>query len=284
MKTVSSSEATQRLAIGGFTFGVEARGSVPLPPASLAFRTEAAPEIRLRIADERAPGRGTPGRQLFDARPNWRLFRRPAGCLLRTMFCDAEITTDFRDTAIHPRPGAGNAAVAQILSYPLPELLLIHLLADHGGMLLHACGVLAADGVTLFCGASGHGKSTMAGLWARENGAPILGDDRIALRRMGAEFHAFGTPWHGTGGYASPASGPVRRIFFLEHGRANRLTAMTPAAAAAALIRASFPPFWDGPRMTRTLAVAGTLAEALPARRLAFVPDARVVDLLRGKG
>ena len=70
------------------------------------------------------------------------------------------------------------------LEYPLDELLWIHRLSMGEGVEVHGCGVIAPDGRgLLLTGHSGAGKSTSSRLWSQHDGARVLSDDRIILRR-----------------------------------------------------------------------------------------------------
>jgi serine kinase of HPr protein (carbohydrate metabolism regulator) len=46
---------------------------------------------------------------------------------------------------------------------------------------MHACGLVDRGDGYLFCGRSGAGKSTSAGLWQRE--PRVLNDDRVLIQR-----------------------------------------------------------------------------------------------------
>jgi hypothetical protein len=62
------------------------------------------------------------------------------------------------------------------------------LLHQRGALVMHASAVAVGDGAVLFCGPSGHGKSTTAATLG-ERGYPMLGDDVCAI-----VFDSDGTP------------------------------------------------------------------------------------------
>jgi hypothetical protein len=168
------------------------------------------------------------------------------------------------------------------LDYPLDELLLQHRLAREGAIEVHACGVVWRSGTLLFCGRSGAGKSTMARLWRRHTrGALVLSDDRVVLRPRGSAVRAWGTPWHGDGGFAAADSGPLGALFFLRHARRTRLHAVAPPEAAARLLAQSFPPPWDPVAMARALETCSMVTTSVPSFELAFRPDRSAVQLVR---
>ena len=62
------------------------------------------------------------------------------------------------------------------LGYPLSEVLMICLIAQGRGLMVHACGIEDGGCGHLFLGNSTHGKSTIAKLWS-ENHVAVLNDD-----------------------------------------------------------------------------------------------------------
>lgn len=165
------------------------------------------------------------------------------------------------------------------LRYPLDQVLMIHLLAQGRGLLLHASAMLDGGKGYLFAGSSGRGKSTMARLW--DGKATILSDDRIILRQQREGFWMYGTPWHGTYPALSPEGCRLSEIFLLAHGPENSLRLLSGAEAAARLLIASFPPLWDREGMAWTLELLDRLTASVPVYGLTFRPDFDVVPFVR---
>jgi len=191
---------------------------------------------------------------------------------------------DFRHGTVHRRvrdservPPEG--LLPYPLDYPLGEVLMICLLAQERGVMLHACGVDDAGRGYLFAGNSGDGKSTMARLWKDE--ATILNDDRIVLRQRHGRFWMYGTPWHGEYTTVSPHGIPVERIFSLHHAEANHARDWHGAAAASKLLARSFPPLWETDGMGFTLEFCTQLVKTVPCYELGFAPDRHIVDFVR---
>jgi hypothetical protein len=167
------------------------------------------------------------------------------------------------------------------LGYPLEEVLMINLLAQGRGVLLHAIAVKDGERGFLFAGTSGAGKSTMSTLWEGREGVTVLSDDRVIVREQEGRFWAYGTPWHGDARAASPDAVPLERVFLIQHASVNRALSLEPLDAASRLLVRSFPTFWDAEGMAFTLQFLGRLSQAVPCYELGFVPDRGVVDYVR---
>jgi hypothetical protein len=172
------------------------------------------------------------------------------------------------------------------LRYPLAELIMINLLSQGRGVLLHACGIKVRDGSSmdgqgiLFAGVSGAGKSTTARLWEGRPDISLLSDDRVILRKKDDGFWIYGTPWHGDADASSAEAAPLTHIFILEHSERNQARALTPVALAARLFVRSFPTFWERRGIEYTLKVLDDLSQTVPGHTLGFVPNSSVVDFI----
>ena len=280
---------TLRLRVGGLVLRVDAAAPTPAlePPKALRpFLAARGGDIRLRYR-ERAPA-PMERERLFDSGGVWRVERsgerlvysfriakrRPA--LYKRVTIDARLRRGTLDFDASPR------GPLYALDYPLDELLFQHRLARDGALEAHACGVVWRGQALVFCGQSGAGKSTTARLWRRHaRGARLLSDDRLVLRPGRRGVRVFGTPWHGDGGFASPACARLGALFFLRHGRATTLSPLAPAEAAARLFARSFPPPWDAEGVARALDACADAAALAPAYELAFRPDRSAVERVR---
>ena len=279
-----------RLRVGGLVLAVEAdRPTKALdPPASIRpFLAGRGGDIRLRYTEEPPP---LPGRTetLFDSGGVWRVERAKDGLLYSFRIANrrpplykvVSIDEGLREGRLHFDPSPRGPHYA--LDYPLDELLFQHRLAREGAIEVHGCGVVWKGRALLFCGRSGAGKSTTARLWKRHTrGARLLSDDRVVLRPGKSGVTAHGTPWHGDGGFASPAKAPLAALFFLRRGKRTRLKRLSRAEAAARLFARSFPPPWDVEGVEGALDACSDAAAAVPAFDLAFRPDRSAVDAVR---
>jgi len=247
------------------------------------------PDVTAQV--QRAPHLSHPqGDMLFDSGGTWRMYRErdefvfsfASTALGAAPYRLARFDTSFtRGTIAFNGACIPNSAALQPLEFPLDELMMIHLLARGRGVEVHGCGVIDCDGrAYLFAGQSEAGKSTSARLWHHE-GATVLSDDRIVLRLREDRVWMYGTPWHGEQEFASPASAPLTRIFFLAHGPGNSVRPAGGAVAAARLFTCCFPPFHDHAGLDFTLSLLERIVDRVPCVELTFVPDPTVVGFVR---
>lgn len=214
--------------------------------------------------------------------PIWRLHDSPGGARFE-FFVDlesrdqpvmtAEVSRDWSRGALTLDPMRVPArTLGAPVSSPFGELALMSLISPRG-LYVHASAALGPNGVDVFLGKSGAGKTTLAGI-ARASGAAILSDDRTVLRVEDGRLFAYGTPFHGTGRHWSCQSGPVRGLYFLEQSMASGLTRMPHALAAARLASFCFTKFWDRAEVERALEFCGVHTASVPSYVLRFRPDA----------
>jgi len=249
------------------------------------------------------------GPLLFDTDQSWAIHAEPGGysIVFRLAGSGAEYLQARADDLttrvsvfVDAKPYAAGAAPRTLdpgsrvvlptpYCYPLDQILLMHHLAERGSVIVHAAGVVAADGCLLVCGASGAGKTTLAREFMAA-GAPgaILSDDRIIVREIGAVgFVAWGTPWPGEAGIARNECAPLDALLFLsredEPGVSPGATSLSPLDVDGAL-RRLLPvvscPWYDERRATAVLSTCERLVTGLPSYELRFRPGGDVVACL----
>ncbi len=163
------------------------------------------------------------------------------------------------------------------VGYPLDQLLLMYFLARRKGILTHAAGIARGGKAFIFPGVSGAGKSTFSGLLARAGAGKMLSDERIIVREIDGVMQAFGTPWAGTAGIARDGSAPLAGLFFLKHGKSNRIEQLASSAAADRLLPLASIPWYDPGTLAPIVAFAKRLAASVPAYEMSFIPDSSAV-------
>ena len=262
------------------------RGSPGFSPAGFdaalkpGLPTERDCLVRVEQVDQIEAARGE---LLFDSGAVWKLFDDGGDYRIdcfSEIFGDepyksARISRDLSEVALRMR-----VAGLDPLQFPLDELLINALLVDRRGVELHSCGIIDRGNGLLFIGNSGHGKTTTARLWMRED-VEVVSDDRVIVRAENGGWRMYGTPWHGEAEICSPASAPLRRIYVLDKSAHNCVTALGPAEAAAHLFACAFPPFHDPDGLRSVLDTLGALATSVPVARLAFANDPSAVAFVR---
>ena len=281
-----------KLSLGGIVLSLATDDGLGLtvPPTHKAFLvSEGEPDITLWAEFGAVPPLELE-EELFRTGGVWGLYRSRDKLVLH--FCAWELETtpykiavmepDFRAGTIRSRiKESGQKNYFNPLNYPLDELLVLNFLSRGKGMLVHACAVDYRGQGWLFLGTSGAGKTTLTNLWKGEPGVTLLSDDRIIIRETEDGYRIYGTPWHGNAEIASPLSAPLSRVYFLAHDGENRLTPVQGADAASRLLVRSFPTFWDSEGMKYTLGLCEHLSTRVPCYELGFVPDKRVISMLR---
>ena len=176
------------------------------------------------------------------------------------------------------RTGNG-IAVTNPLTYPLDQILLTHVLARHEGALVHAAGASIGGKALLFAGRSGAGKSTLSRLLDGRPGLALLSDDRIAVRKVGGAFTAYGTPWPGDQGAALNVKARLRGICFLQHAGTNRIEPLTPSQALQRFLPVVSVPWYDRDAVSSALPFVDDLLAHVPAFDLHFRPGDGVAEL-----
>jgi len=220
-----------------------------------------------------------------DSRFNWIVLHPPA---LQKPLWVARLDHEFKNGVVycseHLKDNQnGRAVLFNPVSYPLDQILLMHVLAKIGdGMLIHACGWLHQGAGWIFAGKSGAGKSTLSNLIVQATGGRFLSDDRIIIRKTGHEFSMYGTPWPGEAGYAMNQSAPLKGLFFLEKGNKNKIEKLKPADSFARLMPVVSIPWYDRDAAELMVTFNEALLGSVPMYELTFVPDEAIVDMLVG--
>jgi len=180
-------------------------------------------------------------------------------------------------------PGEGSCY--EVPPPALDEVIASHWIAQHDGLILHACGLATGSGGgLLFSGHSGAGKSTTARLWLQSGKVHLLSDERVCVLRREDTYRMQGTPWHGEGLVPSCQSAPLERMFIISHALQNESRRMLPSQAVQALLSRAMLPFWDPKGLTLALDFLNGLCQSVPCYALGFVPDTRVVEYVQCLG
>jgi hypothetical protein len=181
-------------------------------------------------------------------------------------------------------PRAGRGHIRQSANpYSIDSVLrIVHtlILAREGGFLLHAASAIRDDRAFLFSGISGAGKTTISRLAPSD--VILLTDEVSYVRREATGYHACGTPFAGElARVGANCSAPVATLFLLEKGSENKIEVVSSAEAVRCLLRNILFFAEDAELVGMIFRSACDFVDRVPVRRLTFVPDARVWDIIQ---
>jgi hypothetical protein len=149
------------------------------------------------------------------------------------------------------------------------------LLADQGGLLVHAASAVRNGRAFLFAGVSGAGKTTISRLAPPD--ATLLTDEISYLRREGDQYVAYGTPFAGELGQPGEnIRAPLAALYLLAQGPVNRIDPVSEADATRAILESVLFFANDARLVGGVFDSAYELVQKVPVQRLTFVPDSRV--------
>jgi hypothetical protein len=160
-------------------------------------------------------------------------------------------------------------------------LRIVHtlVLAKQGGFLLHSASAIRNGKAFLFAGVSGAGKTTISRLAPPD--ATLLTDEISYVRKQDNGYMAYGTPFTGElAKLGENAVAPVAALYLLAQGPENRIEPVSVADAGRELL-ANMLFFAEDPDFVHhAFQAACDFVHLVPVRRLTFVPDARVWEMI----
>ena len=166
--------------------------------------------------------------------------------------------------------------------YSLDSVLrIVHtlLLARKGGFLLHASSAIRNGRAFLFSGVSGAGKTTMATLAPPD--AALLTDEISYVTRQQGRYFAMGTPFFGElARVGENLQAPIDTLYLLAKGPENKIEPIEGADAVRGLLGNILFFARDPEFVKMVFDAAFDFVAHVPVRRLTFVPDTSVWELI----
>jgi hypothetical protein len=180
-------------------------------------------------------------------------------------------------------PSTARGRIEQTINpYSLDSVLrIVHtlLLARKGGFLAHASSAIRNGRAFLFSGVSGAGKTTIAMLAPPD--AALLTDEISYVTLQDGQYTAVGTPFYGELARAGEnLRAPIECVYLLAKGPENKIEPLGGTDAVRGLL-ANILFFARDPEVVKL--VFDTVIDfvsRVPVRRLTFVPDSRVWELI----
>ena len=158
-------------------------------------------------------------------------------------------------------------------SHPLDQMIIVLALATRKGTLIHGTGLGLNGKGLVFAGKSGTGKSTIARLFSELEGIIPLSDERVVVRELDGGLKVYGTPWPSDAGVAGPSRLPLSAIFFLHHGKDNRIERCDKATSLERLLPVTSIPWYDRELIPHVMDFCGRIISETPCFDLYFRPD-----------
>lgn len=166
------------------------------------------------------------------------------------------------------------------LAHPLGEMVVGALLAGRA-LELHAAGVARDGDCWALAGVSGVGKSTISALWARRPGWSRMAEERLLLWPAPEGWMAQAAPWP-PGVERAPGTARLRGILLLAQAPGMARRPVSPALAAALLLRCTFYLSGSAASTATAAGMAARLAAEVPVARLALANTAEAVAAAAG--
>ena len=152
-------------------------------------------------------------------------------------------------------------------------------LAESGSFLMHAGSVVRHGRAFLFAGVSGAGKTTITRL--APDDATLLTDEISYVRKEADGYYAYGTPFAGElAKVGENIKAPLATVYLLKQGTENRIDDVSSEEAAREILRCVLFFAEDARLVQRVFHAACDLVEHVPVRRLMFLRDARVWEIV----
>lgn len=183
------------------------------------------------------------------------------------------------------RTEGGKQTIRNRFVYPLDQVLSMYVLAESGGLIIHAAGLVEAGSGLVCGGRSGAGKSTLSRVW-RGQGGECLSDDRIILRSEaqeggGRKWKAYGTPWPGELGIARNTDVLAHAIVLLRNAGENQAVRLSQRDAFERLLPVTSLLWFDPDMLPRCLSACEAMAADLPVYEFSFTRDERASEALK---
>lgn len=209
----------------------------------------------------------------------WSVYKHKSGLMLSTVFPlnSPDLRGSLRYSLEVPEWDLyveGATGPFDPFEYPLDGLILYYLTVMNGDIFIHGSAVEHEGKGYLFTGISGSGKTTMARIWERE-GARVIHDDRIIIRRVHEGFELHNTPVYNDD---EPRNVPLSRIFLIAHGMHNEIIPMRGANALSRVMSNCIQHNWSTEIIGQLTGSLYLLIQTIPVCGYWFVPDSSAVQ------
>lgn len=159
--------------------------------------------------------------------------------------------------------------------------IMIAILSQNSGLLLHSCSILWGENTIAFSGQSGAGKSTHANLWKKMYDVKILDGDVTACRIINSTPIAFGLPWCGSSGEFINTCSNLRAIVFIQQAKKNSIRKLDFKESYLRLAARCFLLPWNRELTNSSLDIIHKVAASTEIFLLDCLPNYEAVELVK---
>lgn len=204
----------------------------------------------------------------MNCRDSGMLYDRSRAYLSDSQQGEADFRIDVPDEVLYAKQEILPQLSLDELRYVYSGEAFYHRLLDFDGMLLHASCIEKDGAAYLFSAGSGTGKSTHTHIWMKVfDGVRMINDDKPAIRRIGTEYYACGTPFSGKNDESTNVLVPIRAIVFLDRAADNSIEKMSPKQALPLFLSQTVRPL-NRERTVKMLSVLDGVLKSVPIFKL----------------
>ena len=152
-----------------------------------------------------------------------------------------------------------------------------HLVAQSGGLILHASFIGWQGKAVLFTAPSETGKTTQAELWKAHRNARIINGDRAVILGRSDGVYAAGLPFAGSSRYCENETLPLAAVVYLRQGKRTVIRRLKGVEAFRKIWEGCCVNTWHREDMQNVSALVQRLAEDTAVYELVCTPDESAV-------
>ena len=154
-------------------------------------------------------------------------------------------------------------------------------LTEYDGAVFHGAVIEFLGKAYLITARSGVGKTTHVRLWQQKYGdkVQILNGDKPILRIMNGKVYACGTPWRGKEGYGKNEIRELCGIAFLERGKENSYTELSPKDATVKFMGQIYMNKANSAVILRTLRISDKILSQVPLFEFSCNMDTEAAEM-----
>ncbi len=153
---------------------------------------------------------------------------------------------------------------------------------SRGFFAIHSASALYKNGVVLFSGVSGAGKSTHSRLWEEHFGVDLLNGDLNLLGISDRGVTVYGLPWCGTSEIYRPFEEKLHGVFFITQWETNEVRPITGSERVLSLSNRMISPTWTREGCRRNLEFAMKAEPSILLAELKCRVDKEAAEVAKG--